>query len=549
MTARNVIVLPLCIATALGLLAAILGLVSVDSLHTSVQSIAQDHLQRVRSAGRLEAGLQRLAQREQALFAARSAAEVDAARSQLASARSELMAIMDELASTGEPSSSGHRAEVEAYLEALDRVVPLVERRSEARAMALARGEGREAFQRYLAAVESVRAWSKATQNALAPEATPLPTPPMAPDLLEPSGWMLRSPIDPLEISAAITDVVGYAWALQSEIEAFAASAPSDSEAPIARNQQALTEANQRLTAAVRPGNPQLADSLDEAVNAWIKVTGVSTTLAQERSRTKALSVAREASPHLSAAQTASEKTALTATEGALDVGQAASETYSTTLKTAVPALLLAVVFGLVGIWRSQTKAEAKAPSTPAPNPEPTPQTVHSSQAVPPSPDARSSDGSEVVTIHELTSRIDLLAVEAETAAARVTELGDCFTSVAAEVRRLAEQSQSAVDELAELPKTTAELSEAQRVALDRIMSDMEVMATLVIEMGAAVRSPDERETKPDSADPSTAADSPPWPATNCALDDRAARLIDAVSKLRSPSGDDDIQPRVETPA
>ncbi len=545
MTARNVIVLPLCIATGLGLLAAILGLISVDSLHTSVQSIAQDHLQRVRSAGRLEAGLQRLAQREQALFAARSAAEVDAARSQLASARSELMAIMDELASTGAPSSSGHRAEVEAYLEALDRVVPLVERRSEARAMALARGEGREAFQRYLAAVDAVRTWSKATQNALAPEAVPLPSPPMTPDLLEPSGWMLRSPIDPLEISGAITDAVGHAWALQSEIEAFAASAPTDSEAAIARNQQALTEANQRLMAAVKPGNQQLADALGEAVNAWVKVTGVSTSLAQERSRSKALSLAREASPHLSAAQTASEKTALTATEGALDVGQAATETYSTTLKTALPALALAVVFGLLGVWRWQTKPEAKASSAPEPSPEPATQAARSDEAT----DGRSSEGSEVVTIHELTSRIDLLAVEAETAAARVTELGDCFTSVAVEVRRLAEQSQSAVDELIELPKTTAELSEDQRAALDRIMSDMEVMATLVIEMGAAVRSPDDRESAAGDANASATLASPPWPATNCALDDRAARLIDAVSRLRSSSGDDDVQPRVETPA
>ena len=131
MNDRSPPLFPLLAAIGLGLLAAILGLVSVGSLHGSLEDIAQTRLQRVQLAGRLESARLQLANRQQTLVAARSAADVEAAREGLTAARAEMVSAVDALAeiedAAGRQRVQTFRDSAQSYFAVLDRLVPLVE--------------------------------------------------------------------------------------------------------------------------------------------------------------------------------------------------------------------------------------------------------------------------------------------------------------------------------------------------------------------------------------------------------------------------------------
>ena len=330
--------------------------------------------------------------------------------------------------------------------------------------------------------------------------------------------------IDTVGLHGTLTDLVAAAWGLRSVTHELALGRQDGGRADalaaeVQRRSSALKTLNQRLVDMVQPVSPTLVAELDKALGRWQSVTARVVALAAERGTARARALSEgEAAERLAAVGAAGLEISTAAEAGARQVRQSADKTYSTALKTAVPALLLAIAAALMlGVWWSRRET----PAAPEPRQERDP-------VVGPPPELSSAGlTTDVFTIDELARRTDLLAVEAEMAAARVDELGKCFAEVATEVRKQADRSQSAAEELSELPYEEREAKESALV--DRMLSDVEVMATLVIEMTDAIRAPGLGGGDDEEVD----ASGPPWTDAHSVLDHKARRVIATVSKFR----------------
>ncbi len=97
----------------------------------------------------------------------------------------------------------------------------------------------------------------------------------------------------------------------------------------------------------------------------------------------------------------------------------------------------------------------------------------------------------KIVIIEEIARQTNLLALNAAIEAARAGEHGKGFAVVAAEVRKLAERSQSAAGEINSLSVSSVEVAETAGKMLDSIVPSIQKTSELVQEIAAASREQD----------------------------------------------------------
>ncbi|SMX27480.1 Methyl-accepting chemotaxis protein II [Pelagimonas phthalicica] len=115
-------------------------------------------------------------------------------------------------------------------------------------------------------------------------------------------------------------------------------------------------------------------------------------------------------------------------------------------------------------------------------------QARNSSAIVQDAVDAMKTIAEKINIIQEIARQTDLLALNAAVEAARAGTHGRGFAIVAAEVRRLAERSQVAADEIVALSKSTAEKSSKAGEELDTLVPEIQRTADLVQEISAATQ-------------------------------------------------------------
>lgn len=93
---------------------------------------------------------------------------------------------------------------------------------------------------------------------------------------------------------------------------------------------------------------------------------------------------------------------------------------------------------------------------------------------------------SKISIIEEIARQTNLLALNAAIEAARAGEHGKGFAVVAAEVRKLAERSQTAAGEISELSSTSVDVAEKAGNMLEKLVPDIQKTAELVQEISAS---------------------------------------------------------------
>lgn len=111
-----------------------------------------------------------------------------------------------------------------------------------------------------------------------------------------------------------------------------------------------------------------------------------------------------------------------------------------------------------------------------------------SSRSVMAASDAMQSIAEKILIIQEIARQTDLLALNAAVEAARAGEHGKGFAVVASEVRKLAEHSQSAAEEISSLSTDTLKVSTDAAERIEQLTPAIKRTAELVAEISLATR-------------------------------------------------------------
>jgi methyl-accepting chemotaxis protein len=119
-----------------------------------------------------------------------------------------------------------------------------------------------------------------------------------------------------------------------------------------------------------------------------------------------------------------------------------------------------------------------------------------SGQAVTEAVDAMTNIAEKISIIEEIARQTNLLALNAAIEAARAGEHGKGFAVVAAEVRKLAERSGEAANEISELSSKTVGVAEHAGQMLENLVPSIEKTASLVQEIASACNEQNEGATQ-----------------------------------------------------
>ena len=158
-------------------------------------------------------------------------------------------------------------------------------------------------------------------------------------------------------------------------------------------------------------------------------------------------------------------------------------------------------------------------------------------QAVQDTVAAMKSIADKIMIIEEIARQTNLLALNAAIEAARAGEQGKGFAVVAAEVRKLAERSQTAAAEISELSVSSVEVAENAGVLLEAMVPNIQRTAELVQEIAAASMEQDagaEQISRAiqqlDSVIQANASSSEEMASTSEELSSQSEQMQDAIS-------------------
>ncbi len=112
----------------------------------------------------------------------------------------------------------------------------------------------------------------------------------------------------------------------------------------------------------------------------------------------------------------------------------------------------------------------------------------NSGKAVTQAVDAMQTIAERIMIVQEIARQTDLLALNAAVEAARAGDHGRGFAVVAAEVRKLAERSQTAATEISSLSASTVQTAASAGEMLQGLVPDIERTSSLVTEISVAAR-------------------------------------------------------------